>query len=672
MMKKIRSNIYLLSGLLGVCIFLLAACGQEDTPNAPQRPEQIQTVNDAAAGNQSAGSDSENVRPVFDALHEFNDLRTNFPATFENHLPILQGGTLNVGLSHDPWESEGQTFTGMMFSFYVGNPFDAAVSAIVNPSLFAMGADGRIITGGQHDGPVIVDIDPDQGMMNITMRDGVQLFWHDGAELTLADLVFAYYFFPTLFQNVSERHPIYHIRGIHDFHRGDADNIVGLQLSEDGRNLKIYFDYFSKGMMYEAVDITSLRILGIPLPRHHLEPIVEFGTWGAQTGITWDFWYHPNLRDNFIGWGAFKIDHTIAGERVVLTANENYFRGVPNLDYLIFHVVNPANALTMLLNGDIDIIDLRPGQHAQFENNQDFYLLGTVSDAQQLLFFNLGAMRDITAGQWSDTATLTARNDNHPITDARFRRALSYAIDRMTIDTQILDGLSRPATSILHPYHASTWIDAHAPGASTFDLNRANALLDEAGFRWDDDGFRVDAYGNPITINLAYIPSATNDLIFALHQYNFEQLGIDLQMFTPIPGRNLMSRDSIITNATHHNPNHNMHMFLVDNTVRIDPNPDPVWLSPWGHESPLNLAGFTSERIQQVLRRINSFESWNDAYRADAFREWDRLFHEYMPAITQSWRLDLTAVNRRVVNYTLVRGSHHDAVLQWHLVGVTS
>jgi len=56
----------------------------------------------------------------------------------------------------------------------------------------------------------------------------------------------------------------------------------------------------------------------------------------------------------------------------------------------------------------------------------------------------------------------------------------------------------------------------------------------------------------------------------------------------------------------------------------------------------------------------------------EAFRLWENYFMTQMPAIPVSWSIELQAVNKRMANYTTVRGSFHDTALNWHLVGTIS
>ncbi|MEM9012651.1 MAG: ABC transporter substrate-binding protein [Pseudomonadota bacterium] len=84
--------------------------------------------------------------------------------------------------------------------------------------------------------------------------------------------------------------------------------------------------------------------------------------------------------------------------------------------------------------------------------------------------------------------------------DARFRQALSLGVDRSTINQTLYFGLAKErAVAVLE---ASPFFDpAHAEAFATFDLETANAMLDELGLtERNRDGLRLLPDGRPMEI----------------------------------------------------------------------------------------------------------------------------------------------------------------------------
>jgi len=629
--------------LMGLCIAILflANCGtylDADDRNMPMRADVIMD-GDAPV--------------TFNSLADLEAMLRVYPASFNAAVPAVQGGTLTLPLL---WNHHGMQanvmLTGMMHQNFAGNQHDQIISHIINPNLFPADAYGRLILGDNHHGSVIVTLDASSQTLIFTMREGVVIRWHDGVELTMEDLYYAITFFASLRPRLMPDHPYYQIQGFNAVARGDAETISGLSLSDNNQTLSVAFDEMHDLMFYIAW-------MGIPLPRHIFAPMED----------PVEIYLSPFSRDAFVGFGPFMIERIVPGEYVLLRANPDYWQGRPKLDYLRFVVTEVSDALTMLLNSELDAADISFAQYQQLSAEEDINILGMFSATQQLLYFNLGAMTsEMLAGGRRSVPTVSPRTDNHPIMNREFRRAVSYAIDRMHIDMVLGHGIARSATSIIHPYRFHGLIDPNDIGMSVFDLDRANEILDAAGFAWSTNGLRTDPDGNYFQVNMAMSDSPTSQMIFSMHQANLRAIGINMQKHEGIINP-WMSQSNIIREAQSQRVNHDMHMFLIINNItHLNPIPSYVW----GNNTANNLGAFTSPDFQSVIERFSSEAIWDAEFFDTAMRDWARLFDYYVPAITGSWELQLSAVNNRVVNWSVGnRGAYVDGARQWHAIGVT-
>lgn len=112
--------------------------------------------------------------------------------------------------------------------------------------------------------------------------------------------------------------------------------------------------------------------------------------------------------------------------------------------------------------------------------------------------------------------------------DVRVRRALSLAIDRREINMAVFYGLAKesadtvlPESPLYRPDYARAWI-AHDPA-------QANALLDQAGLRLDDDGLRVlpDGREAKIVVETAGESTLETDLLELVTDH-WRKIGITL------------------------------------------------------------------------------------------------------------------------------------------------
>ncbi len=83
--------------------------------------------------------------------------------------------------------------------------------------------------------------------------------------------------------------------------------------------------------------------------------------------------------------------------------------------------------------------------------------------------------------------------------DIRFRQALSLAVDRDEMGSTLFLGLTEPYTAPVSPSWTG-YEDWTGTYFAEFDLDRANALLDEMGLEMGPDGFRLRPDGETLTI----------------------------------------------------------------------------------------------------------------------------------------------------------------------------
>lgn len=167
-----------------------------------------------------------------------------------------------------------------------------------------------------------------------------------------------------------------------------------------------------------------------------------------------------------IGSGPFKFVSYEPGATVELEANTTYFGEGPYLERLIYQVIpDPNTQVQALLNGEVDLVDGIPtAQVPNVEGNPDFKMAPKIYPSPFYFGFN------------------TARA---PLDNLDVRTAIGMAIDRDQIVATALGGYG----STENRFYPSVieWASNPDSVAPAFDVDRANALLDEAGFPRDGD-----------------------------------------------------------------------------------------------------------------------------------------------------------------------------------------
>ena len=171
---------------------------------------------------------------------------------------------------------------------------------------------------------------------------------------------------------------------------------------------------------------------------------------------------------NPVGTGAYKFVEWIAGDRVILERNENYWGEAPEFKNLIIRTITDDTTRAMALeNGEIDIAYSMTA--AQVE------MLGSSEVADVISF----------PGYVTQYCALNAAYE--PLSDKRVRQALRYAVDMDTISEiaygngVVADGPITPTLSCYVP--ASDGLEYEQ------DIEKARALMKEAGY---ENGFDLE------------------------------------------------------------------------------------------------------------------------------------------------------------------------------------
>lgn len=306
------------------------------------------------------------------------------------------------------------------------------------------------------------------------LREGVK--WHDGADFTSHDVAF------TFLQVLK----VLHGRGRNTF--------AGLLDVETPDPMTAIF-------VLERPNPTMMRALDSresPIMPAHIYEGTDIAANPANTAP--------------IGTGPFKLAEYEVGSYIVMEKNPDYWdAGYPLLDQIVVQFVpDAATRAAMLESGQADAVFLNmiPAQEIVRLNALPDFEMDTrgfeaMPSAQQM-DFNL---------------------DNPILADVRVRHAIAHAIDPEWITQNVWYGLGTAGKTPLHVDQREYYTTEGVP-AYPYDLDRANALLDEAGHPRGANDMRFSLMLDPS-------PWGTESITAAAYvREQLRQVGIDVTVRT--------------------------------------------------------------------------------------------------------------------------------------------
>jgi len=320
----------------------------------------------------------------------------------------------------------------------------------------------------------------DNRVLRLTTRDSV--LWSDGKPFTARDVAFTF--------NLLQRHKALDRRGVWGF----LDNVQAL----DDRTVDFHFQrVFIPGFD----EVAAQQIV----PEHDWKDVAD---------------PVAHLNTDPVATGPFTDVRVFRNQVYELGRNPNYWqKGLPKLDALRFPAYPGNDRANMALV--FDEVDWA----------------GNFIPAVDRVFVSRSPEHHAYWFPLTGSSIFLYANTTHaPFNDVRVRKALSMAIDRKLLVDVAVYRYSRPAdaTAMSDAYAAWRLPDIGAAGDWVqYDVARAGALLDSAGFVRGADGWRQLADGTPWKYEILTV-SGWSDWVRASQVIarGLQELGIDASVRT--------------------------------------------------------------------------------------------------------------------------------------------
>ena len=274
------------------------------------------------------------------------------------------------------------------------------------------------------------------------LRSGVK--WHDGKPFTSEDVKFS----------VEKIVAPYHSRGKTYF--GNVTAIETPDMQTVVFKLKAPVPYFLRSFQPSETPI---------LPKHGF----------SEEDLAADKIRQAKIMQNPIGTGPFKLKEWKKGSHVILERNPDYWKpGRPYLDQLVLRVLPDGAARAIAVEkGEVDLAPMNALPPAEIQRLSKLPHLATSQEGSE----GLGPI------MW-----LEVNLREKPLSDLKVRQAINLAIDRTKLVDVIWYGQGKPARGPIvsdNPTHFDKTLKPFE-----YSPAKANALLDEAGYKRGPDGVR--------------------------------------------------------------------------------------------------------------------------------------------------------------------------------------
>ena len=464
---------------------------------------------------------------------------------------------------------------------YINHAFEGLLTKDIN---------GKIV-GGSSDK---WEISEDKLKYTFHIREDAK--WSDGKKLTADDFVYSYRRVVDPKTASPIAYLMYYIKNAKDINMGkkqiDTLGVTAIDentLTIELENPTLYFeDILASGGCY------------VPVREDIINKYGDDWTWNSES---------------YIGNGAYKMTERKPDELIAFELNTNYWdyknQVAKKINFVL--IADEYISLNAVRTGDVDFSINAP----------------PIGEIESLIKENLMAVSDIIGVYYLDL-----NNKDKTLSDKRVRKALSLAIDRNYIVSNIGHGKLIAAESFVPPVvkgleksfreESSNFIIANNYSNNIIEAKR---LLAEAGYP-NGENFPI--------LEVKVSSGFYTTVLEAIQEMWKNNLNIDVVVRTEESKITLPFRQS--------------GKYQIARTSWTGDYNDPLtMLQIMTSESDINYSGFSNERYDYLINFATT--STNEKDRMEALKEAEAILFEEMPIIPFIYRTDFLVVNPKLKNY---------------------
>ncbi|MEV8251745.1 ABC transporter substrate-binding protein [Microbacterium sp. NPDC076768] len=312
---------------------------------------------------------------------------------------------------------------------------------------------------------------------------------------------------------------------------------------------------------------------------------------------------------NPVGTGPYQFDEWAPGEQVTLSAYDGYWGDPGQIDEIIFRTIDDPTARRQALeSGSIDGYDLVGPADTKALDDDGFTMVSRPPFTILYLAFNQAVPE---------------------LQDPKVREALSYAVDKDALITQVLPEGTEKATQFV-----PDTVNGYNPDVTTFDYDpeKAKALLAEAGY--DEANPLALTFNYPVNVSRPYMPDP--EQIFTVLSSQLAEVGVET---TPVSEEWVEYLDRTTGTA-----DHGIHLLGWTGDYNDTDNFVGVFFgqqsSEWGFDNP---------ELFQKLNEARGVSSLED--QTPLYEDINEMVAQFIPGVPLAHPAPTLAFDSRVKSY---------------------
>ncbi|MCR8845954.1 ABC transporter substrate-binding protein [Paenibacillus sp. SC116] len=437
-------------------------------------------------------------------------------------------------------------------------------------------------------------VSDDNKTITFTLKDAK---FSDGKPVTADDVVFTLtLLYDKSYDGPSDAFAYAPVVGAKDYKEGKAQSISGLK-AVDPKTVEITL---------ETPSVLSLDVFGGTgiLPKHVYESAYKPGDLSKMK----DTFLNP------VGSGPYTLEKFVPKQEVVFKANPNYFLGAPKVPNLIYKATTEETNMQLVQTGETD---------------GDTFISATLDNVQAIQEFGFA---DLMLNPTNGYGFIGLNHKDEKFSDKRVRQALVYGLNRQDVVDGVYQGL---ADVINIPQSKVSWAYTDEVNKYEYDIEKAKALLDEAGWKVGADGIR-EKDGKKFTITFtASTPNTVNEVLIPIAKENYAQLGIEF-----IPDQ--MDFNALLDKVE----KGNFEMVFLASALTPNPQIAQGTFRTGGNQ---NKYFFSNARVDELFKQANS--EFDLEKRKAYYKEIYQITNEEVAQIFLYQRRDTLTTNSRIQGF---------------------